>query len=439
MRPPHPHASATSGFDLGFFLPMVALTALGLLGIYAADVGTGQSFFLRQFVWAVLGLIAFFLVFNIPYERYRQYAEHIYGVNLILLAVTLALGMTMRNTRGWISLLGVNFQFSETAKISMTLLLAKHLASYEGSMDRPKDFLPPVAILLAPMLLILLQPDLGTALVLLPIWAVLFFLSGVNDLFITLATAAAAVSVTVPLWMSYYQITDPESPFALYRFFQSPTAVLFVLLLFVLLAILAALLHLLTNKPAWRRTLWGLLTLLASYTLAVGLFHFLKPYHKRRFLAFLDPEIDRLGAGYNIIQSTISIGSGGLTGKGFLKGSQSLLGFLPAQNTDFIFSVLAEQFGFLLSAAVFGLFALVILKGFQTVATAKDGFGALTAAGLTTYLLVHVTVNIGMATGLMPIIGLPLPFMSYGGSSLVTSMLSVAVLMNIRRRRFVHA
>lgn len=437
MNQPRP-VFKTSGFDPGFFFPFVILTGLGLAGIYAAGAASGQVFFLRQFLWFSLGMIVFFTALAIPYDRYRQFAEHIYVVNLVLLLATLILGITMRNTRGWISFLGVNFQFSEIAKISMIFLLAKHLSSHTGSMNRVRDFVLPAIILLGPFLLILIQPDLGTALVLLPIFFVLFLLSGVNDLFISLVGVAGGASVVIPLWMSYYQITQPDSPFWLYRFFLDKTALFFVFLALLLLIIVAALIHLFTNKALYRKILFGLVTVLTSFTLSAGLFHFLKTYHKRRFLAFIDPSIDRLGAGYNIIQSTISIGSGQWIGKGFLKGSQSLLGFLPAQNTDFIYSVLAEQFGFLFSILLFFLFILLMRKGFRVVATSKDMFGSLVAAGIVTYLFVHFLVNIGMASGLMPIIGLPLPFMSYGGSSLVTSMFSMAVLMNIQYNRFVY-
>jgi len=425
-----------SAFDPGLFIAFIILTILGLIGLYTSDA-TG-SFFFKQFLWTIIGIILFFIFLNINYSYYEKFAEYIYGVNMFLLIVTLLLGITMRNTRGWINFFGINFQFSETAKISLIFLLSKYLCNYSGKMNRFWDLLLSILLLLLPFTLIMIQPDMGTALVLLPIFFIIFYLSGVNDIFIIVISMASLLAVGLSLWMSYYQITDPESSFWLYRFFTNKILFAFLLLSILLIMIIFIIIQIFTGKRSFQKIIISLIVFILSLSFSTGLFHILKTYHKKRFLVFINPEIDRFGAGYNIIQSMISIGSGGMIGKGFMKGKQSLLGFLPAQNTDFIFSVLAEQFGFIFSLTVFAFFSFIILKGWNNVKYAKDKFGSLVSAGITTYIFIHVIINIGMATGLMPIIGLPLPFLSYGGSSLVTSMISIAILMNIQYNRFVN-
>jgi len=244
--------------------------------------------------------------------------------------------------------------------------------------------------------------------------------------------------IVLPLWMSWYQLMDPDSTFWLYRLFLNTPALAFLFFTALFVVIVLGLLYIFTNRRIFLNFNIGTVLVSLTFFFSVALFNFLKVYHKKRFLAFIDPEIDRLGAGYNIIQSTISIGSGGIAGKGFLKGSQSLLGFLPAQNTDFIFSALAEQFGFVLTLLVFGLFTVIFVKAVNIVRTSKDMFGSLVATGIVTFLFIHLLVNIGMVTGFMPIIGLPLPFMSYGGSSLVTCMFAMAILQNIQTNRYVN-
>lgn len=425
------------------FVCFILLVLLGLIGIYATghnltQTNEGSGLFLKQFIWFAVGLIVFFIALGTNYNLYFRYAEYIYAVIILLLLVTLALGTNLRNTKGWIALFGIHFQFSEFAKVAVIFLLAKYLSSHAGKLRSFKDYAIPLGIVLFPMLLILAQPDLGTALVLLPILIAILYISGMEERYVLVLLVVGVVSTGLPLWMSYYQLMDPESGFWLYNLFLNKAALLFVLLFFLFLIIVFALAYIFTNNLLFRRINFGLVVGTLSFSAAAFLFHFLKLYHKKRLLAFIDPDIDKLGAGYNIIQSTISIGSGQLVGKGFLKGSQSLYGFLPAQSTDFIFSALAEQFGFLVTLLVFGLFIILIVRGISIIRTSKDLFGSLVATGIVTFLSFHLIVNIGMITGFMPVIGLPLPFMSYGGSSLVTFMFSMAVLANIRMNRFIN-
>ncbi len=174
--------------------------------------------------------------------------------------------------------------------------------------------------------------------------------------------------------------------------------------------------------------------ILASYPLQL----FLKQYQKQRLIAFVNPNIDPFGTGYHIIQSQVAIGSGGFLGKGFLKGTQGQLGFLPVQHTDFIFSVIAEEFGFIGATILSVLFLVILLRGIKIALTARDRFGSLLAGGIVWLLFVEIIINLGMTMGLMPVMGVSLPFTSYGGSSLLSSMVAVGILLSIYGRRFTH-
>ncbi len=421
----------------------MVLILLGLIGIYSTghnlqpNAETG-NLFLKQFIWFAAGMIIFFIILSTNYNIYFRYAEYIYTVIILLLIITLVLGKTMRNTRGWIGVGAVHFQFSEFAKIAVIFMLSKYLSSNIGKLKTFRDYAIPIAIVLFPTLLILAQPDLGTALVLLPILIAILYISGMEDIYITMLVVIGITSTGLPLWMSYYQLMDPESTFWLYQLFLNKSALLFVILILAFLIIVATLLYIFTTKRIFQRINFTLIVTTLCFSAAAFLFNFLKLYHKKRLLAFINPDIDKLGAGYNIIQSSISIGSGQLAGKGFLKGTQSLYGFLPAQSTDFIFSTLAEQFGFLITLLIFAMFLIIIVRGISIIRESKDLFGSLVATGIITFISFHLLVNIGMISGFMPVIGLPLPFMSYGGSSLVTFMFSMAVLINIKMNRFIN-
>jgi len=426
----------TSTFDFGIFISMVLLILIGIAGIYST--GPHGTQYLKQAMWFFFGLILFFITLFFNYNFYLKYAEYIYFANILLLILTLLIGKNMRNTRGWIALGGVHLQTAEFMKISAIMMLAKYLSDNAGKLASLKDYLIPIFIILFPAFLILMQPDLGSALVLIPILVAMLYVSGMDDLYIILFLIISFLSIGLPLWMSYYQIMDPDSNFWLYRLFLDNTILLFIIFLLAFFIILLFLLFLVTQKKIYQQFGIIILVLELSLLFSVFLFHFLKLYHKKRLLVFINPNIDRLGAGYNLIQSKISIGAGKFLGRGFLHGSQTQFGFLPAQNTDFIFSTLAEQFGFILVSFIFLFFALIIKNIFGIIRISKDMFGSLVSTGIVTVFFFHILVNLGMCTGMLPVIGLPLPFLSYGGSSLLMFMFSMGVVMNIKRHRFVH-
>jgi len=353
--------------DYPFLILLALLSGLGIAALWSASQGAGggQAFYaLRQLRWLMLGAGAMLLCSLFDYRHLYTYAYPIYGVLIILLLVVLFGGKTSMGAQRWISLGPIRMQPSEFVKIGIAIT-ASRLFVQEGA--RPpyglRELAFPIIVTLVPMGLVLMQPDLGTAIL------------------------VGAVAFTI----------------ALFRGIKRK--------LLIWSGILMA-----CAAPIF----WSLL----------------KEYQKARILTFLNPERDPSGAGYHIIQSKIAIGSGQFLGKGYLKGTQSHLRFLPERHTDFIFSVLAEEWGFLGSIGVLALFFVLILWGLDIAAKARDPFGRLLAVGVTSILFFHVMVNIAMVMGLLPVVGVPLPLFSYGGSSVLTTYLIAGILMSIRIRRF---
>ncbi len=286
----------------------------------------------------------------------------LYTINIILLLLVLLIGKTMLGARRWINLGFFFLQPAELCKVTFILALVRYIGDRQYKLDNIHGFAIPFIGTIIPMLLIVMQPDLGTALTLLPIFFIVLFVSGVKKKYLFLPIIAAVSS----------------SPF-----------------------------------------LWGIL----------------KPYQKNRILVFLDPNRDPLGTGYTVIQSKIAIGSGGLLGKGWMAGTQNQLNFLPARHTDFIFSVIGEEWGFLGAVVILVLFLLLFIRLLRIVDYTSDLAGKLLVIATVTLLWFHTIVNIAMSMGLMPTVGLPLPFLTYGGSNLVTMMFLVALAKSVEQRR----
>lgn len=354
-----------TGFDWPLFVLTVGLALLGIMTIYSATCGADEEcpryLATKQSYWLAIGLVLMVATFAVDYQHLNRWAYPIYAAVVILLALVLVIGITSGGSQRWLDLRFFSLQPSEFAKLALVLVLAKTLCYYEPGYSLTALGVP--LMLCAPVLaLVLLQPDLGTA--------VLIFL--------------IAMGVVV---MSGLRMRS--------------------LLYFGLVAVAA---------------------------LPVG-WKFLKPYQKTRIWTFMNPESDPLGAGYHVVQSKIAIGSGRLWGKGYLQGSQNRLEFLPEQHTDFIFSVFAEEWGFSGCVLLLAGYGLLILLALRAVRRAQDRFGVLLAAGMTAILFWQFTINIGMVTGLLPVVGIPLPLISYGGSSLVTTLVAVGLLISISMRR----
>ncbi len=354
-------------FDWTLIGLVLIIASIGILNLYSVtsnEETSGSPLYLKQILWLGIGLTAMLIVAFVEYRYYVDFAYIIYATAVLLLILVLGYGLITSGAQRWVKVGGLTFQPSEFVKISLILSLAKCFQSSPGRPGYSLRHLPfPFFLLFLPMALILKQPDLGTAIILL--------------------------------------------------------LVFFSILLFV--------------KVRWS----SLLTLgVIGASVLPLLWRFLKDYQKRRIITFFNPDLDPLGASYHLIQSKIAIGSGGIFGKGFMKGTQSQLGFLPEQHTDFIFSAFGEEWGLMGCFIVVALYLLLILWGLRIAIGAKDRYGAILSFGVVAMLFWHVFINIGMVLGLMPVVGIPLPLFSYGGSFLLSTLIGIGLLLNVSMRRF---
>jgi rod shape determining protein RodA len=398
----------TRDFDKAVFLSTIALVAIGVLMTYSSgqtSEGAMPRLHVKQLVWCVVGLAGLFTAVGIPYRSFDALAYPIYVVGIVLLLLVLALQGTPFVRERWLLLGPVNFQPSEVAKFGVILVLARHLSGLKGERFRATKLVPPLLITLLPLVLILKEPDLGTALVLVGILVPLLYWSGVPlrvIVFLGSPLLALLSSLHLALFVAYIAALG-----LFLRFGRERNLVVVVVVLAVNLGAGLA-----------RPILWS----------------HLKPYQRARIVAFANPD-DRLGSAYQVIQSKVAIGSGGLAGKGYLNGTQKGLSFLPEQHTDFIYSVVGEEFGFVGCGVILVLFAILILRAIDIAATARNRFGSLLVIGVASLLAFQVVVNVGMTLGMLPVTGIPLPLISYGGTSLSTTLFGVGLVLNVGLRR----
>jgi rod shape determining protein RodA len=429
------------GFDFALLAATLLLTTFGILFIYSSGVsvvgGRSSGEFLKQLAWAGSGLLLLAGVILVNHSRLRDVAVYFYGLTILLLLLTRFVGREVHGARSWLGVGDFGIQPSEFAKISTILLLGAYLAGIGKGVRELPRFLLGLVIVLLPMGLVLLQPDMGTALVYIPIFLFMSYSAGARARHLAYLIAAGLGMVVLAVLPHYSQwLLGREAGLAA------------ALTGFGLAKYVLAALALITALSAWgywgfkRRyfywILYGVSLVALSLAGAMLINRVLKPYQIMRFIVFLDPQVDPQGAGWNLLQSVTAVGSGGFAGKGFLKGTQSHYQFLPQQSTDFIFSILAEEWGFLGGLAVFALFVVILLRGVRIIYIARDNFGSHVAAGVVGMIFFHVVINIGMAMGIMPITGIPLFFLSYGGSSLWTAMIGVGLLLDVYFRRYGH-
>lgn len=427
------------GIDVVLIVSTVALIAIGILFIYSSGVTSeGVSFsreWIRQIVFAVLGLAILVGITALDYSRLRDLSPYIYVALLFSLVFTLFFGRVVNGARSWIGVGDLGVQPSEFMKVGTILFLAYVMDRRESEIAAPVGFLLSFLVVLVPMGLILLQPDFGTAIVYIPVFLVMAFAGGARPsyiLFVLLAGALAIVFTVLPAWELY--IRGSDVPFV--SIFTDLQLFVIVTGSFGLIALLGVVGFLITKQSYFKWIVYGSSAVLTGLGGSYVGRRLLQDFQIMRLIVFLDPNVDPRGAGWNIIQSVTAVGSGGLTGKGWLRGTQSHLQYLPQQSTDFIFSILAEEWGFLGALVVFAGFSAIMIRGLIISAKAKDRFASLTAVGIVTMIFFHVAVNVGMAIGIMPITGIPLMLLSYGGSSLWTALIGIGILMSIYQHRY---
>ena len=402
--------------DLTLLAATLMTVFLGITMIYSASSESGA--WQRQSIHALLAFTITLALLYLPNKLFHTLAYPLYVFSLASLVLVLVWG-TGGDTNRWLDLGGVRLQPSEFAKLATIIALARYFSSVrDQAINRAHTFLGAVALTVIPMLLIVQQPDLGTALSLGAAFFPMLYWAGMQRMLIFFITAPllSVIFSFGPLW----QIFAPYEH----------------LVFFAFIAISSAVVHFLLGRLLITLTVLGV-NLTAGLVTVYIWDHFLRAYQKARILTFIDPESDRLNAGWNIIQSKIAIGSGGLTGKGFLEGTQTKYAFLPAAHTDFIFSVFAEETGFFGVVILLSLFLFVILKGLNIAFRAADRFGFFLSLGLVSSITFYVIFNVGMTIGLFPITGIPLPLLSYGGSSLITHFFAVGLLLNVEMRRYI--
>ena len=421
-------------FDWVLFIDVVLLSLVGLVMVYSAQMRTDNPgvFVAKQSTAFTIGLAAMLVIINIRYEVYAAYTKYIYIFALILLVAVLFLGSTIRGSRSWFDFGKFAFQPSEIAKIALILHLAGYINKNFYVMKRFTKLLPPLFLTLAYVGLILLEPDFSSAAVFIPIFIGMVFIGGVSRQLVVLTAVFAAVSVGLPLLSVYMDVIYPET------FLAENLKIIYFL------AVAAGIggvwmfcrsLRIRVDIKEYKKIiLIALLALITGFIITGTL----KNYQKRRILAVMAPSYDPLGAGYNVLQSKIAIGSGQITGRGLFHGTQSQLGFIPDQHTDFIFAVLSEEGGALASMGVLILYVILILRGLSIARNAADRFGSIIAAGIVIMFSFYIVLNLGMLTGVMPVAGVPLPFLSYGGSSLIINMIAAGILINIHMRRYAY-
>jgi rod shape determining protein RodA len=339
--------------------PALALLVIGVLFVYSASSGSTHNYLPRQLTWALIGLGLALVTSMVPLRLWRHWVLPLYLGSLGMLVVVLLFGDVRNGARCWLGVGGLGIQPSEFAKVGLILIVARYLSDFEEHRHDLRYFMISFGLLALPLLLILAQPDLGTALVFLPTVLAMFYVTGTRLLLLGSTLGAGLLCFPV-LWLT------------------------------------------------------------------------MSARQKDRILFTWHPELDALGIGYQAVQSKIAIGSGRLRGLGFLHSVQSRLNFLPERHTDFVFSVIGEEWGFAGGLLVIGLYVWLITVALAISYRATDVFSRAVAVGIATLFATHVVLNIGMTVGLLPIIGLPLPFVSYGGSAMITSLIALALLHSVQ-------
>jgi rod shape determining protein RodA len=427
--------------EVDFFLLLAALllSVFGILFIYSSGLSSSgvlvSNEYIRQIFWASGGLVIALALPVFDYRRFRDFSLYLYLGTLALLLYTCLFGRLVNGARAWIGIGAFGIQPSEFAKITTILFLARYLGDTRHSARVFSRFLISCFIVFIPMGFILIQPDFGTSLVFIPILLVMTFIAGISLKYVVFLSAClilTGILMVLPLWQSYIQHNS-------FPGLQILVNVRFILISILALGAVAAIAVFGFLKYKKRYFFWIAYTM-GIIVLSLGasfLSHkVLKDYQIMRLIVFLDPNVDPRGAGWHIIQSVTAIGSGGLSGKGYLRGTQSHYRFLPQQSTDFIFSIFSEEWGLLGGLLVFSLFLILCLRLVRIMKTTSDPFGTYICAGLSAMYVFHFLVNVGMTMGIMPITGIPLLFMSYGGSALISAMTGIGLALSVYVRRF---
>ena len=427
------------GFDLLIFIATLALVAIGVMFIYSSGVTSTDIVFsneyIKQIIWALTGIGLLILFASIDYAILRKLSLQIYVVFMALLVYTLIFGTVINGSKRWIGIWEFGIQPSEFCKVAFIIFMAHILDKRNSQIRELPYFMLFFLIVLVPVGLVLMQPDMGTSAVFIPIALSMFFIAGArvrHILFIVLLGLFLIIFSVLP----FYEIHVARRSIPVMNLLTDKTLALYLSAAVFAVCGLSFTGYLVSKKKYFY---WMAYISLILFLALAGSFVFrkaLKEYQMMRLIVFIDPSVDPRGAGWNILQSVMAVGSGGFWGKGFLKGTQSHYRYIPQQSTDFIFSILSEEWGFAGIILVFALFLVIIIRGIAIMRSMKDRYATIAAAGIVMMIFFHFVTNVGMVISLMPVTGIPLLFLSYGGSALWSALISIGLLMSFYLRRF---
>jgi rod shape determining protein RodA len=412
-----------STFDFSIFLTTLVLWIIGVALVYSAtaihESGPFANMARNQILWVIMGIVIILLVVSIPTRLYYSLAYVFYALAVVLLLYAELKGVISKGASRWIAIGAFKIQPSEFAKLGLLFALARYLSESEVSLSKITSFIAPGLLILVPFGLVLKQPDLGTAMVFGAIALPMFAWAGLRllEIFYITSPIISLVLSGIPLILSYH------SHAALGVASAIPWGIFFVIVCAVLYF----------SRPSlliWIAVIG--LNLFTATIVTVLWNSSLQDYQKARIISFINPQSDPAGAGYQVLQSQVAIGSGHIVGKGYLKGTQTRLSFLPEQHTDFIFSVLGEQFGLFGCVFIILLYLFLIARCLMTIQRIRNRFTNLLIVGAVSILAFHIFINISMTIGIMPVVGVPLPFLSYGGSFTITISILIGLILNAR-------
>ncbi len=406
-------SSQLDAYDLPTITAMIALVGVGLISIYSATYQTPMvTYFTKQLTFSLVGMGIFLVVLFAPIHLVRASIPLLYGLAIMLLVAVLVpgIGVKIHGQRCWIAIGGFQFQPSEFAKLATLLMAGSSMASWRGGTPNRGEFFRLIGVVLLPMVLVLLEKDAGTASVFAAMLLAILLLAGV-PLVVLLSLVLVPISAMTAIHA------------AMYGTFVG----------IALVAIGAAVVSYLLDRHWWAPLIVLGVVGIVSYGSTIAFDH-LPEYQRGRIRTFFEPEKYPKEEGYHVLQSLIAIGSGGITGKGYLHGTQTQLRYIPEQWTDFIFCVPAEEFGFIGAVTVLVLYGILLLRLERIWRHAFDPVASVLTFGFAAIVLYHVLVNVGMTVGLMPVMGIPLPLMSAGGTALLVNMATVGLILNFHRR-----
>ena len=424
--------------DYFILLSVIALIIAGIFFIYSSGIDSSgvlvSNEYLRQIVWASISLAVALILSLMNYRRFYDFSLYLYLLSMLPLVYTLVFGQVVQDTR-WLRIGNIGIQASEFAKITTIIFLARYLTDTRRSSSSFIRFITSCLIVFFPMIIVLVQPDLGTALVFIPILLAMTFIAGLSMRYIIFSVSCIALTsilTVLPLWYTHIL----RRPLSALVVLTDRRLTLIIILALGIIMVIALFGYLKYRKRYFFWLLYGVAIVTFSLGASYATRSILRQYQLMRLIVFLDPNIDPRGAGWNIIQSITAIGSGGFSGQGFMQGTQSNFRYLPGQSTDFIFSIFSEEMGFIGGMTVFILYLIICLRILRIIKTVVDPFATYICAGLAGMFSFHFLVNVGMTMGIMPITGIPLLLMSYGGSALLSAMIGIGLVLSIHVRRY---